>query len=53
MSTVDQAKTASEDSTFTSRNVLDYVPGVLLLIGVGVLGKYAQVWWNSLARHQH
>ncbi|WP_396891224.1 YeiH family protein [Mycobacterium sp. Z3061] len=32
---------------------LDYVPGLLLLIAVGVLGKYAQIWWNALARHQH
>jgi uncharacterized integral membrane protein (TIGR00698 family) len=52
MSTVDQAATA-EDATFTSRNLLDYVPGVLLLIGIGLLGKYAQIWWNALARHEH
>ena len=29
------------------------MPGILLLIGVGVLGKYAQIWWNALAKHQH
>jgi uncharacterized membrane protein YadS len=52
MSTVDQA-TPTEDATFTSRNLLDYVPGVLLLIGIGLLGKYAQIWWNALARHEH
>ena len=44
---------ASADTTFTSARPLDYVPGVLLLIAVGVLGKYAQIWWNALAKHQH
>ena len=41
MSTVvaEQAEPADEAS-FTSRNILEYVPGVLLLIAVGVLGKY-------------
>jgi uncharacterized integral membrane protein (TIGR00698 family) len=53
VSTVDQSTAAREEDTFASRNVLEYVPGVLLLIGIGLLGKYAQVWWNSLARHQH
>ncbi|WP_227999989.1 YeiH family protein [Mycolicibacterium sp. P1-5] len=38
---------------FTSRNLLDYVPGVLLLIGIGLLGKYAQIWWNALAKKEH
>lgn len=42
-----------EDTSFTSRRPLDYVPGVLLLVGVGLLGKYAQVWWNALAKSQH
>ncbi|BDB44439.1 MULTISPECIES: YeiH family protein [Mycobacterium] len=32
---------------------LDYLPGLLLLTAVGVLGKYAQIWWNTLARRQH
>nr|WP_253849029.1 YeiH family protein [Mycobacterium asiaticum] len=44
--------TTTEDA-FTSRRPLDYVPGILLLIGVGVLGKYAQIWWNALAKRQH
>ncbi len=44
---------ASEQAAFTSRRPLDYVPGILLLIAVGVLGKYAQIWWNALARHEH
>ena len=39
--------------TFTSSKPLDYVPGILLLIGVGLLGKYAQIWWNALAKHEH
>jgi uncharacterized integral membrane protein (TIGR00698 family) len=42
-----------EEPTFTSRRPLDYVPGILLLIAVGVLGKYAQIWWNTLAKHEH
>ena len=43
----------SAEATFTSTRPLDYVPGILLLITVGVLGKYAQVWWNSLAKQHH
>jgi uncharacterized integral membrane protein (TIGR00698 family) len=42
-----------EEPAFTSRQPLDYVPGILLLIGVGLLGKYAQIWWNALAKHEH
>ncbi|MGO9031148.1 YeiH family protein [Mycobacterium sp.] len=38
---------------FSSRNLLVYLPGVLLLIAVGLLGKYAQVGWKSLARQEH
>jgi uncharacterized integral membrane protein len=49
---VDQTDPADEAS-FTSRNLLAYVPGVLLLIVVGLLGKYAQVWWNYLAHHEY
>src|SRR4030088_2054947 len=44
---------ASTDTAFTSNRPLDYVPGVLLLIAVGLLGKYAQIWWNALAKHEH
>jgi len=43
----------SEEAIFSSRNLLVYVPGVLLLIAVGLLGKYAQVGWKSLARQEH
>jgi uncharacterized integral membrane protein (TIGR00698 family) len=44
---------ASTDTAFTSARPLEYVPGVLLLVAVGVLGKYAQIWWNAFAKHQH
>ena len=43
----------SEEAIFSSRNLLVYVPGVLLLIAVGLLGKYAQMGWKSLARQEH
>jgi Conserved hypothetical protein 698 len=43
----------SAQASFTSRRPLDYVPGIALLIAVGVLGKYTQIWWNALARHEH
>ncbi|MBB3751666.1 putative integral membrane protein (TIGR00698 family) [Mycolicibacterium sp. BK634] len=53
MTTTDVAQSEEDQPVFTSRNLLEYVPGVLLLIGIGLLGKYAQIWWNSLAKHQH
>jgi len=43
----------SEEAIFSSRNLLVYVPGVVLLIAVGLLGKYAQIGWKSLARQEH
>lgn len=43
----------SADAASIGVRPLDYVPGVLLLIVVGLLGKYAQIWWNALARHEH
>ncbi|MGO9928194.1 MAG: YeiH family protein, partial [Mycobacterium sp.] len=48
-------RSASEpgEAAFTSSRLLDYAPGILLLIAVGVLGKYAQIWWNTLAKHHH
>lgn len=49
---IEPAETLDEPA-FTSRRPLDYVPGILLLIGVGLLGKYAQLWWNALAKHEH
>jgi len=53
VATTDVVETAEEQPIFTSRNLLDYVPGVLLLIGIGLLGKYAQIWWNALAKKEH
>lgn len=41
------------EETFPTTNVLAYVPGVLLLVVIGLLGKYAQVGWNALAKHEH
>ncbi|MGB9308141.1 MAG: putative sulfate exporter family transporter, partial [Mycobacterium sp.] len=43
----------SDDAAFTSTRPFAYVPGILLLIAVGVLGKYSQVWWNALAKQEH
>jgi uncharacterized integral membrane protein (TIGR00698 family) len=42
-----------DEEAFTSRNILAYIPGVLLLIVVGLLGKYAQIEWNALAKREH
>jgi len=53
MSTTHVAQSTDEEPIFTSRNLLEYVPGVLLLVAIGLLGKYAQIWWNSLARQNH
>lgn len=41
------------EPTFTSRRPPDYLPGIALLIAVGLLGKHAQIWWNTLAKHEH
>jgi uncharacterized integral membrane protein (TIGR00698 family) len=48
-----ESDATADEPAFTSRRPLDYVPGILLLIAVGVLGKYAQIWWNALAKHEH
>lgn len=52
-----QAVTAvedAEDETHTgARRFIDYVPGLLLLIAVGLAGKYAEIGWLALAKHQH
>jgi uncharacterized integral membrane protein (TIGR00698 family) len=45
-------ETAAEEATFISTRPLEYVPGFLLLLAVGLLGKYAEVWWLALA-HRH
>ncbi|MEZ0050702.1 putative integral membrane protein (TIGR00698 family) [Mycobacterium sp. MAA66] len=36
-----------------ARRFVDYLPGLLLLVAVGLAGKYAEVGWLSLAKHQH
>ena len=41
------------EASFISGNPLAYVPGVLLLIVIGLLGKYAQIGWNALAKHDN
>jgi uncharacterized integral membrane protein (TIGR00698 family) len=38
---------------FTTTRVIDYLPGLALLIVVGLLGKYAEVWWLAAAKHEH
>ena len=37
----------------TTTRVIDYLPGLALLIVVGLLGKYAEVWWLAAAKHEH
>lgn len=49
---VDRDEERSEE-TFPTTNPLAYIPGILLLIAIGLLGKYAQIWWNALAKHEH
>ncbi|PQM45546.1 hypothetical protein C1Y40_04284 [Mycobacterium talmoniae] len=44
---------APAEATSAGRTPADYVPGVLLLLAVGLAGKYAQAWWNALAQRQH
>ncbi|MCV7224839.1 YeiH family protein [Mycolicibacterium komossense] len=41
------------EQTFPTTNVLAYVPGVLLLVAVGLLGKYAEIWWLALGKREH
>ncbi len=53
MSTVVDDQAEPDEASLTTGNVFAYVPGVLLLIAVGLLGKYSQTWWNSLARQEH
>lgn len=38
---------------FTSTRIVDYLPGIALLIAVGLLGKYTEVWWLALAKRHH
>jgi uncharacterized integral membrane protein (TIGR00698 family) len=42
-----------DEASFTSTRPVDYLPGILLLVAVGLLGKYAEIWWLALARREH
>ncbi|QAY59545.1 YeiH family protein [Microbacterium protaetiae] len=42
----------AETDPFRSRNPLEYVPGILLLLAVGLLGKYCEKWWLAIAAAQ-
>lgn len=56
MSTVaerDGLDDAFADAEFTSKRPLDYVPGILLLIAVGLAGKYAEIGWLALGKRLH
>ena len=53
MSAVHVDHASTEQPVLAGRNLLDYIPGVLLLAAVGLVGKYAQVWWNSIAKQHH
>ena len=48
--TVDEPAT---DEVLTTARPLDVLPGLLLLVAVGLLGKYAEVAWLALAKHEH
>jgi len=41
------------DEAFTGARLVDYLPGLALLIVVGLLGKYAEVGWLGLAKREH
>lgn len=54
--TADPVAPAPEDDADEhagARRFLDYLPGLLLLMAVGLAGKYAEVGWLALAKHQH
>jgi uncharacterized integral membrane protein (TIGR00698 family) len=54
MSTVSvESDEERSEETFPTKNVLAYVPGVLLLVAVGLLGKYAEIWWLAIAKREH
>ena len=48
----DIVDTADTDDT-RARRFVDYLPGVLLLVAVGLAGKYAEIGWLALAKAQH
>lgn len=47
------ATTTSEDGLARVREFARYLPGIVLLIAVGLVGKYLEIWINSFAKHQH
>ena len=49
----DQIDDALTGDAFTTTRVVDYLPGLALLIVVGLLGKYAEKWWLAAAKHEH
>lgn len=51
--TADHVESGDHTEATGARRFLDYVPGLLLLIAVGLAGKYAQIGWLALAKHQH
>ncbi|WP_442790930.1 YeiH family protein [Nocardia sp. NBC_01327] len=55
---IDPNKTDDEfDETpsepLTVKSLLAYLPGIALLVAVGVLGKYTEIWWLKIAKHEH
>lgn len=42
-----------DEADFSSRNPLDYLPGILLLGAIGLAGKYAEVQWLALGKRLH
>ena len=41
------------DEVFATARPLDFLPGLLLLVAVGLLGKYADVARLAVAKHEH
>ncbi|WP_166555644.1 YeiH family protein [Mycolicibacterium sp. CBMA 226] len=51
--TADAVELAEDEAHTGARRFVDYLPGLLLLAAVGLAGKYAEIGWLSLAKHQH
>ncbi|SHU28758.1 Uncharacterised protein [Mycobacteroides abscessus subsp. abscessus] len=51
--TADHVESGDHTEATGARRFLDYIPGLLLLVVVGLAGKYAQIGWLALAKHQH
>ncbi|CAM5741416.1 YeiH family protein [Mycolicibacterium aubagnense] len=50
---VEPAAEADVEEHTGTRRFFDYLPGLLLLVAVGLAGKSAEVGWLALAKHQH